>query len=134
MSLHLKRIARLGTLVAAVGQVACQSLSDGAKETFSKSFTCPIDRVEVRARPELHPSDWFKPRKPPTDIAADPERLKMWQAEQDKLRTVWDPYHSIYEARGCGHQSLFECGKAGRGSSRSWSCSERTYPPGVAQW
>ena len=124
----------LGCLFAAASLVACQSLSDGAKSDFSGSFTCPLDRVEVRARPELHPSDWFEPRKPPSEVAADAGRLRLWQDEQDKQRAVIDRYHSIYEVRGCGHQSLYECGRSSRGSSRSWICRERPYIPGAARW
>jgi hypothetical protein len=134
MSRQLKRIACAWTVLTALGQLACQSLDEGAKGDFSQAFTCPIDRVEVRARPELHPSDWLKPRSPSSEVASDPGRLKMWQDEQDRLRAAGDKYHSIYEARGCGHEALYECGRSSRGSSKSVLCRERPYPPGVSQW
>ncbi len=126
--------AKLATLVVAVCLGACQSLSEGARSDFATSFTCPLDRVEVRSRPELHPSDWFEPRRPPSEVASDSARLRMWQDEQERLRTIEDKYHSIYEARGCGHQALYECGRSTRGSSRSWICRERLYRAGVARW
>jgi hypothetical protein len=126
----MSRAACLCVVVVALGQVACQSLDDGAKADFSKSFTCPPDRVEVRARPELHPSDWLERRTPPSEVASDPGRLKMWQDEQEKLRISVDTYHSIYEARGCGHQMLYECGRATRGSSNGVLCRERPFPSG----
>jgi hypothetical protein len=130
----MKRIARIWIVLMALCQLGCHSLSEGAKSEFSKSLTCPIERVEVRARPELHPHDWFQPKKPPSEIASDPERLKMWQDQQEKVRTGFDKYHSIFEARGCGHQTLVECGWSTRGSINPWICYVRPYPPGVSQW
>ena len=134
MSGRRRRIACVSIVSVAVCQLACQPLSEGAKSDFSTSFTCPIERVEVRARPELHPSNWVKPQTPPNDVASDPGRLKMWQGEQDRLRTSGDQYHSIYEARGCGQHALYECGRSTRGSSTSVICRERPYPSGVPPW
>ena len=133
MSWQLRRIASVWIVLMALSQLACHSLNEGAKTEFSKSFTCPIDRVEVRARPELHPHDWFRPRTPPSEVASDPERLKMWQDQQEKVRTAFDKYHSIFEAHGCGHQSLYECGWSTRGSVNPWICYERPSPPGESQ-
>jgi hypothetical protein len=124
-----RRVAAITITVAS--QVACHSLADGAKSDFSTTYTCPANRVEVRPRPDLHPSDFkpkARPKTPPSEIAADPERLRMWQAEQDRSRNYDDTYHSIYEASGCGHRALYECGHASRGSSTSWICWERTLP------
>jgi hypothetical protein len=87
---HLKRIACVSIVCVALGQLACQALTEGAKSDFSTSFTCPIERVEVRARPELRPSHWFKPKTPPSEVASDPGRLTMWRDEQDRLRTSGD--------------------------------------------
>lgn len=129
-----KRIACVSIVLVAAGQLACQSLSEGARSEFSTSFTCPIERVEIRTRPELHPSNWFTPRTPPSEVSSDPGRLRMWQEEQDRLRTSGDQYHSIYEARGCGHHALYECGRTTRGSSKSVICRERPYPSGVSPW
>jgi hypothetical protein len=117
-------------LLAVLSPIAC-SLANGAKSDFSAAYTCPADRVEVRARPDLHPSDFkrkTRPKTPPGEVAADPERLRMWQAEQDRLRNYDDNYHSVYEVSGCGHVVLYECGHASRGSSTSWICWERTLP------
>jgi hypothetical protein len=132
MSRPMRRVACLGVVLMAFG-LACESLGDGARADFSKSFTCPLDRVEVRARPELRPSDWLERRIPPSEVASDPGRLRMWQDEQEKLRTSVDKYHSIYEARGCGHQVLYECGRATRGSSNSVLCRDRPYRSSVSR-
>jgi hypothetical protein len=134
MSGSVNRIACAGAVAAALGLLACQSLDSGAKSAFSRSFTCPMDRVEVRPRPELHPSNWFKPRTPTSEVASDPGRLKMWQDQQEKLRTSSDSYHWIYEARGCGHQALYECGRTSRGSSSGVMCRAQQYLPGMSQW
>ena len=129
MSPRLKRIACALAVLMALCQLACHSLSEGPKAEFSKKFFCPPERVEVRARPELHPHDWFQPKTPPSEIASDPERLRMWQDQQEKVRTAFDKYHSIFEAHGCGHQSLYECGWSTRGSVAPWICYERSNPP-----
>ena len=134
MSNPLRRIACVLIVCVSLGQLACQSLDEGARVDFSTSFTCPIERVEVRARPELHPSHWFQARTPPSEVASDPGRLRLWQDEQDKLRTSSDQYHAIYEARGCGHHALYECGRTTRGSSKSVNCRERPYPSDVSPW
>jgi hypothetical protein len=115
VSRHPKRIAVLGLLVAAAIQIACHSLSDGAKSYFSSEFTCPMDRVDVRPRPDLHPSDWSTLRTPPSEIASDPARLKMWRDEQDRLRRYADS-DPMFEVQGCGHHVLYDCGWATRGS------------------
>jgi hypothetical protein len=132
----MKRLFGCGVLALALTQAACQALSDGARQRFSDAFTCPPDRVEVRERPELHPSDWFKANKPSSEIAADPGRLKMWQAEQDRLKSYTERYR-IFEARGCGHQSLYECARARKSYNTiriQATCSRLDYLPDVAKW
>jgi hypothetical protein len=136
-NLTMKRLARFGTLVLALSQTACQSFSDGAKTAFSNSFTCPKNRVEVRARPDLHPSHWLSVAKPTREIAADPERLRMWQREQDRRVAYEDGHFSMYEARGCGHQALYECRRWSKSVNTlvsRVSCSERDYLPDVGKW
>jgi hypothetical protein len=130
------RVAGFAVVLVALGQLACHSLVEGAKADFSRSFSCPVDRVEVRARPDLHPSDWFETRTPQNEIASDPGRLRLWQDEQERLRTSEDKYHSIYEARGCGHHVLYQCGRTTSGSSSGASvlCRERPYRTGVSRW
>jgi hypothetical protein len=136
MNRFLTRTWGVGALVLVLTQIACQRLSDGAKEKFSAAFTCPLDRVEVRARPDLYPGDGFKARNPPSEIASDPGRLKLWQTQQDQLRSYSDGYQ-IYEARGCGNQSLYECATATRSSNTLLIKAIRfnlRYLPGMAKW
>ena len=50
------------TAMAAVFPLAaCQSLASGAKEQFSKDYSCPLDRIESRDRRDLHPSSFTYP-------------------------------------------------------------------------
>lgn len=129
---------RLGFVaLAALGPLACQPLSDGARSKFSQSFTCPVDRVEVRARPDLRPSDWLKLRKPASEVASDPARLTMWRDEQDRQQAYEDGRYRIYEAHGCGHQSLYECARSRKSYNTIWitaQCSERRYLQAMTKW
>ena len=43
-------VADTAVALALVSQIACDSLSNGAKSDFSTTYTCPLNRVEVRAR------------------------------------------------------------------------------------
>jgi hypothetical protein len=124
-------------LAVAMSQMACEAFSDGARRTFSEGFTCPRDRVEVRARPDLFPSAWLKARRPSREIASDAERLKMWQAEQDKQVAYKDGRYRVFEARGCGQQSLYECARARKSFNTvvlQASCSRLDYLQGMSRW
>jgi hypothetical protein len=126
------RTLALVALVLVAGCSGPVTLDDVRKE-FSQSNTCPIDRVEARERLELKPSqlDWSPD--PPREIAADPGRLQMWQAERDKQNAYTDGRDHVFEARGCGTQTLYACHRM---SSRQGSvmCHQRKYPAGVARW
>jgi hypothetical protein len=132
------RLAGVGMLIVlALSQGACQSFDDGAKTTFSKSFTCPAERIEARARPDLRPSEWLKGRKPSSEIASDPDRLGMWQKEQDQRLAYEDGHYWMYEARGCGHEVLYECYRPRKSVNTlvsQVSCSEREYLADMAKW
>lgn len=114
----------------------CQSVGDGAKEQFSKDNTCPLDRVEVRERGELKPSQFTKPHDAPADIAADPGRLKVWRDEQARLAANDDNWGRIVEARGCDKHVFYACGHPTKSSDgKRWSCSEQSFvPAGISKW
>jgi hypothetical protein len=113
---------------------ACKNLNDAAREDFSQTHTCPLDRVEVRERRDLRPSSFMTTRTPPAEVAADPGRLKMWQDEQDKQRAAANNYgDQVFEVRGCGHQTLMTCHRLSRNANRAF-CSSKDYPPGVVKW
>ncbi len=109
----------------------CTSVVDGSKEEFARSFTCPLDRVESHARSDLHAADFeSKSRKtPPKDIAADPERLKIWEADRKRATDFDDSRDQIVEVRGCGHEVLYACHRFKSGNR--FICSTKDYPAGV---
>ena len=111
----------------------CKSKEQGAREHFSKDLTCPEDRVEVRERADVKASAWMRVETPPADVAADPERLKMWQAKQDERRSYEESSDAIFEAKGCGAQKLYACHRHNKDPSYIM-CSSRDYPAGVAKW
>ena len=129
-----KLLAALAVLLAMLA-VACQGYEGGAREQFATQFTCPGDRVEVRPRPDLKPQDVQYPNRPPPppEIKADPERLKIWQAGEDKTLANAGTFCELWEGRGCGHQTLFCCHRPQKHANRV-SCSSRDYPSGVTRY
>ncbi len=124
------------SVVALVLLCGCQSLTDGAKEQFSSDNTCPRDRVDVRERPELKPSQFEKPLDPPAAIAADSDRVKMWREDQARLAANSDNWGQVVEVRGCGKHAFLTCGHPTKSSDgKRWSCSEQSYvPTGISKW
>ena len=114
-------VALLG--LALIG--GCQSVTDGAKAEFSKSNTCPLDRVELRERPELKASDFKKKATPPDEIAADPARLKMWEQkqQQDTARDANDGLGTFVELRGCDQHAYYRCERSQKHPARM-DCSD----------
>jgi hypothetical protein len=128
---YAAQVLAAGLLV--LGVTGCKSVTKGAKEHFSQDFTCPMDRVEVRERPDIRPSDLEPALAPPKDIAADPQRLKMWQAQQDESRAYANSSDTMLEARGCDHQTLYACHRHNKDSTYVM-CSRKPYPPATAKW
>jgi hypothetical protein len=110
--------------------------TDGAKEHFSQSQTCPLDRVEVRERPELKPSQFYKSPAPPADVAADPGRLQMWRNTQAENAANHSKFESIVEARGCDKHVFYACSHpTSTSGNERWSCTEeRDVPDGISKW
>lgn len=115
------------TLLGAIAGSGCKKVTQGAKEHFAKDFTCPIDRVEVRPRKDLRPSDFEKRPRPSKEIAADPERLALWQAEQKKSLEWMDNHDEIIEANGCGHEALYACHRHNKDANYIM-CSSKKLP------
>jgi hypothetical protein len=82
----------------------CQSYESSAREEFSTHFSCPTDRVDVRARPDLDPRA--------VGTAA---------------------YCDVWEGRGCGQQSRFCCFRPKKNPA-SVKCSTVDYRPGDAKF
>lgn len=120
-------VAAVFTLVGIIAASGCKKVTQGAKEHFSRDFTCPLERVEVRPRKDLRPSDFEAHAKPSKEIAADPDRLAMWQAEQNKNREWMDKHDEILEARGCDHEALYACHRHNKDASYIM-CSQKKLP------
>lgn len=87
-------------------------LPDAASQVFSRAQTCPADRVAIKARPDLVPTTVLPPpamSPAPAEIAADPARLKMWRAQHDTAPDFARLHAEVFEADGCGHQTLYVC-------------------------
>lgn len=104
--------------------VACQSYESGAKESFSKAHTCPIDRIQVMARPELKASMLQPKSEPPPEIKADAARRKMWEEKEAETAAKNDGYCEMWEAKGCDKHELLCCYRPGKKADRV-SCSSR---------
>ena len=124
---------RPAAVVFLLSLVACKSVTEGARERFSKDHSCPLDRVEVRPREDVRPSDLLARPQPSPEVARDPERLAVWQAAEAQSRAYEDRADKIVEVRGCGQQTLLACHRHNKDASYVM-CSEKPYPPGVARW
>jgi hypothetical protein len=124
-------------MAAMLSLVACQSLADGAKEQFSKDYSCPLERVESRDRRDLQPSSFLTPSpmpKPPADVAADPARLALWQQNHRQDSTGFDSVHDVEEARGCGKEAFYECYRYQKHATRVGCGSVPQVPAGISRW
>jgi len=124
-------IALLG--LSAVAPSACKNKEEGAREAFAAQFTCPENRIEVRPRPDVKLSDTLPTSEPPAAVKADPDRLKMWRDKQTQGRRGVDESCEMFEARGCGEQTLLCCSRPPKHLDRV-SCSKSDYTDGIERW
>ncbi|MFT3697867.1 MAG: hypothetical protein QM831_32300 [Kofleriaceae bacterium] len=68
-----------------------------ATRTFSRTNSCPIDR--------LHAAMTVNPERPPDDIGRDPERLALWTKTRDQ-RNAGVGYTRV---EGCDVSTLYRC-------------------------
>jgi len=106
------KLAIIATILAGAGCTTELSLHDGAGQSFAGEHTCPLGRLTIRARPDLPPHVVLPPRvdPPPAEIAADPERLQMWNQQQAASHPDLDRFASTFEVSGCRTTELFVCG------------------------
>jgi hypothetical protein len=125
--------AIVGVLVVAFGVgiffVACSGGKGRAKDDFAASFTCPPDRIEIRARNDISGSMFVERRPPSAEVKSDPARLAIWNKQEDERVSSADSggnYGKYYwQVRGCGHDQLYEC-------SNKPSCRSRSFPAGAS--
>jgi hypothetical protein len=111
--------ARRGVLVASsLGMVLCCGgcWSSEVKARFEWDVSCPVSRVEARAREDLHTTNfacWSMGhgtenycKDPPPEVRDDPGRLAFWRAQmaRDLAKTDRGP---IYEVWGCGEHRFY---------------------------
>jgi hypothetical protein len=77
-------------LLAAALSACAPSFSEEAATTFASEYSCPLQRETI-----VH-------GEPPAEIAADPERAK-----------VWNEHHHMYTVSGCGATQRFACNVIG---------------------
>jgi hypothetical protein len=124
-------------LVLVLASVGCKKLETEAKENFAAKYSCPEDRIAVKARQDLNADEVLRGKKklkkkdtPPAEVAADPARLAKWNqdhAEAEESRAAFHSNWDVFEVNGCSHIELAVCHRVtqrrGSGSSRSASCS-----------
>jgi hypothetical protein len=88
----------------AVSGLGCASFESTARSQFVRLASCPDNRVSV-----THEA----PEAAPQDIAADPPRLAVWNADADRRAK------SHYVARGCGQVHRYFCETQYQGET-SW--------------
>jgi hypothetical protein len=105
--------AALVALWAALSVSGCKRLTRGARERFGTQFSCPEDRVEVRARDDLDPGMVVYPAEtPPEEIKDDPGRLAKWKKDLEAHRDRWrdaDDKAEVFDVSGCGHAARYVC-------------------------
>jgi hypothetical protein len=102
------------TLLVVLASAGC-SLSGAAVRRFARDESCPEDRVVVRRRADMRPSSAIPRTQPPADVAADPERLRVWESTRQDERDLAD-LGEIYEVEGCGVGRLYTCHRTKGGS------------------
>ena len=83
---------------------SCTALPDQTREEFSQQFSCPLDSITSKERPDVQSSQFEKAATPPAEIANDPKRLSVWKANQPEPWSV-----DFFELSGCGHHVLWGC-------------------------
>ena len=121
---------------------ACKRNQTGALEHFATRYSCPEDRVTVRARPDVkfgqHTLGDERVPAPPDELKGDPARVAKWREDQAKggqakLREHYDSL-DVFEVHGCNHEALMACNhpgnaKGGGIDTSRVSCTEAPLTP-----
>ncbi len=78
----------------------CDSIGIAARNAFAKEQTCPANRVTTAPYAPVIAT-------PPSDIAADPERMRIW-ADTHRAQIAG---HAFMSAAGCGSETVYDCNK-----------------------
>lgn len=112
--------------------LGCQTLTTAVRQTFAHENFCPEERVSVRERPDVKPHalSYLSELPPPDAVAKDPERLKLWQKQNDLHAAQLDKNHIVYEATGCDLDVLYVCSTKMIGKGDNFGNCERQFLPG----
>lgn len=105
--------ARSTTVLVTLSLVGCSVSASDVQKEFSKKYSCPMGQITVTKRPDVDAGEFEKTPTPPPDIAADPARLAVWQANHQPK--PWNA--DFFELAGCGHHVLWGCVLPGKQSS-----------------
>ncbi len=130
---------------------ACASLPARAGDTFSRRESCPMASITVTEQRNFRMAELYEsfcrqgfacPRTPPADVAANPERLKVWQENHDKQVVAYASDliegRTVFDVNGCGAHRTFACDAADcreldlGADAKPWSVAsaQRTSSPG----
>ena len=121
-------MTRLALALVVAGCNFTQRPEPAAAQIFSTDATCPTERVQVKPRPDVAPATVLPPpamEPPPAEVAADPERMKLWRAQHDTAPDFARLQAQVFEVTGCGHRTLYVCAhpRIDNRSSSEWAAS-----------
>jgi hypothetical protein len=102
---------------------SCAKLEDGARDAFRRDVSCD---GTVTARPDIDVyARTFPSVQPPTDVAADPQRLAIWTSEQARAQAFYRERFSAFEVKGCNTSRTYSCAhpNASRGGANDAATS-----------
>jgi hypothetical protein len=123
MTLHPPSIPRrdahaASALLIVMAASGCRPLYvDLLRGQASVTHTCPVDRVVVRQLPV--PANMCAQRSPPAEVAADAERLALWD-NQEHARLIWCRETRDFLVDACGHTSEAHCWVGWGANGRGW--------------
>lgn len=125
----MSRVRCLGVIALALAAASCTSKETRARENFSKSYSCPLGDVTATEHEELSAWDLtFGELKPLPDIASDPARVAMWQAEHDRKRKENDANTTVFVAKGCNQKKYYGCSRSNAKQGSNVSCTPMVAP------
>ncbi len=98
---------------------SCTSREDAASALFVQRLSCPAERIQIEeiADTSLHAlrqrqTQQKAPSTAPAEIAADPERLALWQEQAEQAQSnqkAIDERYRLYRVSGCQQQEVYAC-------------------------
>jgi hypothetical protein len=132
---HVFGVACVASLVGLFACRESQSFPAAAQEEFSKTYSCPKERIAVTERTDLKSYDLEVGEReaPPAEVARDPGRLAEWNKRQQKLEEGYKDDHILF-VKGCDHETYYRC-VTGTTTQHVQTivCMVPSHPPGSAK-